>query len=86
MTVLARMTKVPGFVPTRTLHCLSPGGLARVVLDHETYDGITRYNAGTLMKNRLSQYNGAMWVGAPLHERADVIRALRMMAEMEERR
>lgn len=72
------------FLSNRLMRCMSPGGLAEVVLDTD-YDGITRYQASVHLRQKLRRYQGAMWVGAPLHERAEVIRALREIDRIEEK-
>lgn len=76
------MTEKP-FLSNRLMRCMVPGRLAQVVLDHE-YDGVTRYHASVHLRAKLRMYQGAMWVGAPLHERADVVRALREIDRIEE--
>lgn len=71
------------FLSNRLMRCMSPEGLAEVVLDYD-YDGITRYHASVHLRAKLREYQGAMWAGVRLHERATVIRALRMIDRIEE--
>jgi len=66
----------------RLLSVLSPVQLARIVLDPKM-DGITRFNAAASMQYKLSEFNGAMWIGVSLNDRADVIRALREINRIE---
>jgi hypothetical protein len=76
------MTEKP-FLSNRLMRCMDAGGLARVVLDTE-YDGITRHHASVFLRNKLRDFQGAMWLGAPMSDRADVIRALRVIERIEE--
>jgi hypothetical protein len=39
-----------------------------------------RSNAAAILKHRLEEFNGAMWIVTPLHERNEVIRALKVTA------
>jgi len=61
----------------RLLRVMSLGGLAKMALDLDT-PMIEKFNAAAMLRHRLREFNGAMWVGAPLHERNAVITALRM--------
>lgn len=63
----------------RLLRIMGLGDIALVVLDEETPLDERLY-AATVLRHRLREFNGAMWVGAPLHERNAVINALRMIA------
>ena len=72
-TLPASKTEV---LPVHILKILTPGRLARIIMDKEE-NGINRLNAKVVFYDKLSEFNGAMWVGAELHERADVIRCLK---------
>jgi len=61
----------------RLLRVMPLGAVAEVALDVET-PLTERRHALAFLRHRLREYNGAMWIGAPLHERNAVINALRM--------
>jgi hypothetical protein len=61
----------------RLLRIMSLGDVALVVLDPAT-PAIDRFNAAAVLRHRLREFNGAAWVGAPLHERNAVVNALRV--------
>lgn len=63
----------------RLLRVMALGDVALVVLDKDT-PAIERFNAAAVLRHRLREFNGALWVGVPLHERHAVINALRMGA------
>ena len=63
----------------RLLRVMSLGGVAELILDLDT-PLIEKFNAAAVLRHRLREFNGAMWIGAPLHERNVVINALRMTA------
>ncbi len=63
----------------RLLQVMALGDVALVVLDNDTPE-IERFNAAAVLRHRLREFNGAMWIGAPLHERNAVVNALRMTA------
>jgi hypothetical protein len=63
----------------RLLRVMPLGAVAEVALD-QTMPLIERFNAASVLRHRLREFNGAMWIGAPLHERNAVINALRMTA------
>ena len=67
-------------ISVQVLKVVTLGRLAKMVLDTNEH-AINRLNAKVMLFDRLREYNGAMWVGAPLHERADVIRVLREYPE-----
>lgn len=67
-------------ISVQVLKVVTLGRLAKIVLDTNEHS-INRLNAKVMLYNRLREYNGAMWVGASLHERADVIRVLREYPE-----
>jgi len=60
----------------RLFRIMSLGDVALVILNPATPE-IDRFNAAAVLRHRLREFNGAMWVGAPLHERNAVINALR---------
>ena len=61
----------------RLFRVMSLRVLAEVVLDPST-PGIERFNAAAMLRHRLRQFEGALWMGAPLEERNAVTTALRM--------
>lgn len=61
----------------RLLRVMSLGGIAEMALDPDT-SRIERFEAAAMLRYRLREYNGAMWIGAPLTERNAVIAALRV--------
>lgn len=63
----------------RILRVMSLGDVAKIVLDPDTPHA-DRLDATAMLRYRLREFNGAMWVGAPLHERGSVIQALRATA------
>jgi len=63
----------------RLLRVMSLGGIAEMVLNPDI-SLMEQFNASAMLRHRLREFNGAMWVGAPLHERNAVINALRMTA------
>ncbi len=67
------------FESHRLFRVLPLGNIAEIILDSETAP-LTKSNAAAMLRHRLREFNGAMWVGAPLHERNAVIAALRMTA------
>lgn len=60
----------------RLLRVMPLGVVAEVILDPDT-PVLDKFNAVAMLRHRLREYNGAMWIGALLHERNVVINALR---------
>ncbi len=63
---------------TRLLRVMSVGGIAEMILNPSTL-AIDRYHAIRLFRKRLQEFNGAMWIGAPLYERKATINVLKMI-------
>jgi len=63
----------------RILRIMSLGDVAKLALNQS--EPLTdRLTAAAMLRHRLREFNGAMWAGAPLHERNAVINALRATA------
>ena len=64
----------------RVFRVMSLGGLAELILALDPkVDYVKWSRAAVVLLVRLQEFNGAMWVGAPLRDRHSVIRALKSL-------